>query len=121
MQNGGHGFRAGIAFEGALPTDHFVQNAAEAENVGQVIRGFAANLFRGHVSDGPENDTDVGFGGGHAVDGFGQCVRTAQFGQSEIEDFQASVFGDENVFGFQVAMRDVLVMGSGEAVGQLHG
>ncbi len=39
-----------------------------------------------------------------------------QLGQAEIEDFDAAFAGDEDVFGFQIAMDDALVMRSSEAL-----
>src|SRR5258707_1394283 len=80
VQNCGHGFRAGAAFERALPADHFVQNTSETENVGELIRGLASDLLRRHVADGAQHHAGIGLCRGHAVHGFGLRMRAAQFG-----------------------------------------
>ncbi len=120
VQNRGHGFRASGTFECALPANHFVQNTSVAENIGKLIRWLAPDLLRRHVADGAQHHAGISLSGGHAVHSFGLCVRTAQLRQSEIQDFQAPVFGDEYVFRFQVAMRNALIVRGGQPVGQLH-
>jgi hypothetical protein len=46
-----HGLDAGVALEGAFARNHFVENRAEAENVGAVIHRLSAHLLWGHVAD----------------------------------------------------------------------
>src|SRR5450432_1892992 len=101
VEDGGHGLGAGMAFEGALAAKHFVEDAAEAEDVGTVVDGYAANLFGGHVAECSENLSGVGLGGDdgstvHRV----ERLAGAELGQAEIEDFDLAAANDENVFGF---------------------
>ena len=43
------------AWNGTLPVQHFVQDAAERVDVDAMIGGFAARLLRGHVLGGAED------------------------------------------------------------------
>ena len=44
----------------------------------------------------------------------------SQLGQSEVEDLDAAVFGDEDVVRLEVAVNDAFLVGRGEAVRDLH-
>ena len=70
--------------------EHFVEDGAETEDVAAGVGGLAADLFGGHVADGAENY--AGLRGGMiegCVGVFGRGF--AEFGQAEIEDFDAAV------------------------------
>src|SRR5205085_11141072 len=43
-----------------------------------------------------------------------------EFRQPEVEDLYSAVAGDENVFRLQIAVNDSLLMGGGEAAGDLN-
>jgi hypothetical protein len=42
-----------------------------------------------------------------------------ELGQAEVEDLEAPVPGDEEVFGLEVAVDDAFLVGRGQAVGRL--
>ncbi len=44
----------------------------------------------------------------------------SQFGQSEVENFYAAIFGDEQIFGLEVAMDDAFFVGRRQAVRNLQ-
>jgi hypothetical protein len=85
VEDGGHGFGRGIALEAAPAAEHFVQDAAETEDVGAMIDGTAANLLWGHVTDGAGNLAGTGLGciDGDAVGGFDVLLGQAELGQAE--------------------------------------
>jgi hypothetical protein len=121
VEDGGHGLSGGVALEGALAGDHFVQDAAETEDVGAMIDGFAANLLGGHVADRAEDLSGIGLRGdeGGAVGAFAEWPGAAQLGEAEIQNFQLAGAGDENIFRLQVAVDDALVVGGSQAVCQV--
>ena len=123
VEDGGHGFGTGIALEGALTGEHFVEDAAEAEDVRAVIDGVAADLFGRHVADGTEDLPGVGLrcGYGDSGGGFGGGVRFAELGQPEVQNFQATVAKYEDVVRLEVAVDDAFFVRGGEPVGELYG
>ena len=50
FQNRAHDVGRGLAVEGALARDHFVEDRAKGKNIGAMIGRLAANLFGRHVS-----------------------------------------------------------------------
>jgi len=86
-----------------------------------MIGRFAANLLRRHIADSAQHLPGFSFGGGYAADGFGESLRAAKFGQAEIENFQATVARNENVFRLEVAVNNPLLVQGGETVGELRG
>ena len=56
--------------------------------------------------------------GSEAVD---RGVGLRQFGEAEVENFYAAIFGDEQILGLEVAMDDAFFVGGGESVRDLHG
>ena len=53
--------------------------------------------------------------------GLGQNLAAHQLGQAEVEDLDAAVLGDEDVVRLEIAVDDALVVGRGEALGDLRG
>jgi hypothetical protein len=76
--------------------------------------------LRGHVPDCPEDRAcPSGLGGrGVAIDG-ALVEHAAKLGQAEVEDLRPAVPGYEEVLGLQVAVNDALLVGRGEAAGDL--
>ena len=120
LQNRGHGFGRSVAAEGAHAGKHFVEHGAKRKDVGARIGGLAAYLLRRHVAR-------------RAHDHSRRCVRTGegdfvrisawalrQLRQSKIEDLDAPIFRDENIFGLQVAVDDPFFVRRRESVGDLH-
>ena len=101
---------------GPRPLDHFVENQAEAPDVGAVIHGLAAGLLRRHVGGCSHHDTLPRAGNrGHVRL---RCGRPA-LGEAEIEHFHAIARGDEDVGGFDVAVDDARAMRGVQRVGNL--
>jgi hypothetical protein len=72
LQDRRHGFGSGVALEGALPAQHFKQDRAEGKDVGTIVDGHAANLFRRHVPGGADDLPGLGmhhFGDGEGLAG----------------------------------------------------
>ena len=102
---------------GPRPLDHFVENQAEAPDVGAVIHGLAAGLLRRHVGGGSHHDTLPRAGNrGHVRL---RCGRRSHLGEAEIEHFHAIARGDEDVGGFDVAVDDARAMRGVQRVGNL--
>ena len=90
--SGGSSFRmavivlgAGTALEGTLAAKHFVENAAEAEDVGTMIGRLAPHLLRRHVSRGAENLSGTGVDR-FPVEGFTVSLLAPKFGEAEIQN-----------------------------------
>ncbi len=84
--------------------DHLVEDGAKAEYVGARIHRHAAHLLRRHVSRSAQYHARLGrvcHGGQRSMIA---RLRLSQFGQTEVENFYAPIFGDENIFWLQVAM-----------------
>ncbi len=125
VQDGGHGFRGRIPFEGTNPGEHLVQHRAKTENVGPAIDQPAAHLFRRHVSGGSQHRADLGCGCQFGqVPGGVACPHSGGFlhrlGQAKIQDLHPAVAGNKNIVGFQVAMGDVSAVRCGQTVGNLN-
>ena len=120
IQDCGHGLGAGVVLERTLAIEHFVQNAAETENVRAMVRGVAPHLFRRHVADGPQNLAGVRFSQGDAIHGLRNRLRPAQLRQAEIQDLQPPISGDEDVLGFKVTVNDSLLVGRRQTLGKLN-
>ena len=99
-------------------SQHLVEHSAEAEDVGAVIDGLAANLLGRHVADRSQNLAGVGLG--CAVRGGRTFVnRARQLGDAKVENFEAPVTGDEEIVRLDVSMNDVSLVSDGQAVGNL--
>ena len=111
--------RSGITFERPLASRHLIQDDAEREDVGAVIRDLAFHLFRRHVGDGTEHDS---FGGDGLRWKPGQCLRririVGQLRQAEVEDLRTSVRCDHDVGGLQITMGDPSLVSGADAVNQ---
>ena len=99
------------------PLDHFVENQAEAPDVGAVIHRLAAGLLRRHVGGCSHHDALPCAGNrGHVRL---RCGRRSHLGEAEIEHFHAIARSDENVGGFDVAVDDARAMRGVQRVGNL--
>ena len=102
---------------GPRPLDHFVENQAEAPDVGAVIHGLAAGLLRRHVGGCSHHDTLPRAGNrGHVRL---RCGRPA-LGEAEIEDFHVVARPDEDVGGFDIAVDDARGVRGVQRVGDLR-
>ena len=115
LEDGTQRLDGGLALERALAADHFVQHGAEAEDVAAMIGGLAAHLLGRHVSGGAED---------HALRRVVRCAirvasrppaeRLAQLRQTEIENLDAAIVGDEHVLGLDVPVDDAFLVRGGE-------
>ncbi len=112
MQDG----EAAFSLEGEQGGEGFVEEDAEAPEVGACVELFAERLFRRHVARSSHDAVGVGEGEG----GIGG-QRREQPGEAEVEDLDLAAGGDHDVAGFEVAMHHSLLMGLFESLGHLHG
>ena len=105
---------ARTALERPFASEHFIKHAPEAEDIRARIRRLAASLFGRHVRRRAHDYADAGGGSlGGASTGPGFMSR-GDLGQAEIQNFDAAVFGDEQVVGLDVAVGDALAVRRGE-------
>src|SRR5215831_3475062 len=87
-----------------------------------MIRGMATDLLGRHIAGRAQDGTGRRVGGARDL-GFLPRTRRgrfSQFGESEIQNLQVPVSGDEHVRRLEVAMDDAFVMGGGQAVEKLY-
>jgi hypothetical protein len=121
-----HRVGMGGARERAPARKHLVKDRAEAENIRSVIGRKPANLLGRHVPDRTEHharrrpalDRQRGRLPGRLP---GRITGRRQFGDSEIENLDATVAGDEHVLRLEVAVDDALVMRGGQTARELRG
>jgi len=118
-----------FAAKGSDTGGHFVQHDTEGKEVGTRIERFAADLFRGHISDRANGAARTGKellvdGAGFALcdrggtRGIGIC---GYFREAEIENFGVAEFGDKDIGGLDVAMNDAAGVSGLEAGGDVDG
>src|SRR6266540_4217247 len=101
-----------------MPGHHLVDDCADAEDVGPVIHGLAANLLRRHVASSSQHRPRSGLGEWPGVPSDlvgGLC----ELREPEVEDLDAPLPRHEDVVRFQVAVDDAFVMRGGESLGDL--
>ena len=109
-----------------LPREHLVEDRAEGEDVGAVVRALSANLLRRHVAERSQDDAWLGAGRNRGEVGLTPHTRgLGELRQAEVEDLHPAVGGDEEILGLQIAVNDPLLVRGGEAVrdadGVVHG
>ena len=67
FQNRAHGVGSSVAVKGTFAGNHFVQDCAQAENVGTRIGWLSSNLFGRHIADRAQNQAGLGLQGQRGV------------------------------------------------------
>jgi hypothetical protein len=111
--------RLRVTAEGPSSAERLVQETSEGEDVGAVVDGLAADLFRRHVTGSAQDGSGTR---GHRSCGEFTGVRGAFFRlnglcQPEIENLRQSTVGEEHVLRFQVAVNDSCSVCRGQRVG----
>ena len=117
MEDGAHRLCARRALKGAAAGQQLVQHRSEREDVGAMVGLLAAHLFGRHV--GRRSHHDAGPGAPDRHRRFRRVGVGTQLGQTEVQNLDVAVAGDEDVLGFDVAMDDALVVRSGQTAGDL--
>ena len=121
LQDGAHRVGSGVAMECSLAREHLVENRTEAEDVGAWVHGNATNLLGRHVTGGAHHSARFGGMGQGRQRGVRAAFGLSQFGESEIEDLDAAIFGDEKIFRLQIAMNNSFFVGRGQSMRDLQG
>ncbi len=105
----GHGSLRSGARERRFPRQHLVEHGTERVDVGAAIeRLVPARLLRAHVGRGA-----------HAHPGLGQVlIAPYRPGDPKIGDQRVAILGQQQVFGFDVAVHDAVVMSILERLGR---
>src|SRR5688572_14363973 len=114
-EDGHRGLDGALARERLLGGEELVEHAAEGEDIAGRLHFLGAQLLGSHVADRADDHAGGGIGG----DAAGPRSVGGGVGETEVEDLDPAVEGDEEVLGLQVAMDDAFGMRRGEAVG--HG
>lgn len=103
--------------EGGIAFEHGVHAASEGIDVATSVEFFAFCLFGAHIFGGTADDAAT-------CDLFGAFGAADDFGESEVDDFdaqvRAGVVHDEDIFGFKITMDDAFLVSFGEAPGDLE-
>lgn len=126
LENGVHRLHARGAAESALAGEHFIENRAEAEDVGARVGLLAAHLLGRHVAHRAHHR--AGLGDGSFLRGVirpqrrGEGTRAAgEPGQAKIENLDPAIGRDKDVFRLQVAVHDPFFMRGRQPGSQLDG
>ena len=109
-ENRAHRLDGGIAAECAFPRQHLVQDRAERKDVGSLVRRPAADLFGRHISNGSKDGARLRSQRRRLAAGQSGMLRLDQLRQTEVEDFDSSILGDEDVLRLQVPVDDPFFM-----------
>ena len=104
------------ALERRESRQHFVKDDAETEDVGAMIDAKTACDLRRHVRDRPHHTPGAVHGDGLGLEG---RIRADQFRQTEVENLDPAVGGDEQVTRFDVPMNDTAIVRRGQTAGDL--
>lgn len=99
-----------VAGEWFFSGEHLVEDDAEAKDVGSGVNVASVDLFGGHVGWGAEDlaiHSDIGFEG--------------ESGDAKVGEFDGSVGEDLDVFWFDIAVDDAVVVGEDEGFGDFDG
>jgi hypothetical protein len=117
-QHGHDGLGGTRAKERRPAGEHLEEDGAKGEDVGAMIGGLAAGLFRREVGDGADDGAGRGLG-----DGIGLAIETGSVfvepRQAEVENLHHAVAGDEDVLRLEIAMGDAALMGGGQPLRDL--
>src|SRR6266540_6736396 len=92
-----------------------VEHGAEGENVRLGRDGFAARLFRRHVTDGPDDEARVRGRSRRS----GRYRRMVQPRKTEIEELDVPIGPDHDVIRLDVAVDDLRGVRDGQRFGDL--
>jgi len=120
LENRRHRFGHRFATKSSSAGDHFVQHRSKRKEIGAMICCVTPHLFGRHITDCSHYNAGIS-------DRFSRCVFRAvlfsravsELCQTEIQDFYAVIFGDEQVLGLKVAMDNSSFMGSRQTADDL--
>src|SRR5208282_2519003 len=110
----GHGVNLGLTRKGTIAAQHLVKNCPKAEDVTAMIHRLAPQLFWGHVGNGSQHRPYLGLsrhGRRRARrDRLRTKLRIHELGNTEVQNLDAPVFREEEVFRLEVTMQNALFM-----------
>ena len=117
-QDGRHQLRGNVAGEGGAAGEHLVQDHAERKDVATLVHRLTINLLRRHVLQRSGNRTQADERRPRRI---ADDLDPGQLpGEPEVEQFDSRT-GQHHVPRLQIAMHESLLVGVGEAVGDLAG
>ena len=119
LENCVHRLYAGVAFERALACDHFVEDRAEAENIGTVVKVVSAHLLGRHIAHRAHDGSRLGWMGHCRI--FARGCPAGLFCQAEIQNFYPAVFGEKDVVRLQVAVNDAFFVRGRQSLRNFNG
>ena len=109
-------FQRRAATEGQFAGRHLVEDDAEGEYVGALVRLFAAQLFGRHVVEGADHRPGEGRSRLQRL----AVVGRDQLGETEVQDFDLTVVGHHHVCRLQIPVGDAFGVRGGNRFGQRH-
>jgi hypothetical protein len=125
VQNRRESRELGISGKSAPSGDHFVQHRAEGKYVGPFIHFVTIGLFRRHVRHRSDDGAGFGFQNGVQVNALRDGMRVGlfrigQLGQPEIQNFHLTLFVDDDIGRFEIAMNNSRPVRRRQSIGDLH-
>ena len=124
IQDRAHQVRGSVAAKRALAAKHFVDHRAEAENIAARVGYLTAHLLGRHVAERTHHHADLRAAVSCRSQGRVE-IRLRRFGlrelrESKVQNLHASVVGNENVVGLDVAMDDAALVSRCEPARDLN-
>ncbi len=122
LDDGGKRGDGGVALEGTLAAEHFVEHRPEREDVRALVDRLSLRLLGGHVVQSSDDAARFrpkrGHRGCRGRAGLGH--QPLELRQAEVHHLHASLVADHDVRRFHVTMHDPDGVSRGEAVGHLQ-
>jgi hypothetical protein len=111
----------GVSRAKARRRQELVEGRSKCEQIRALIDRQSTYLLRRHIADGPEHNARLRRRRQHRGDCARLCRRPIlrELCQTEVENLDAVIPGDEDVLGLEIAMDDASIVGRGESPREL--
>jgi hypothetical protein len=113
-----HRFGGGVATEGTLAHEHFVEHRAEREEIRARVERLPAHLLGRHVAHGAHDGAGLCLGAHPGLRDVSTSRDRAR--DAEVEQLDVAIAGDKHVLGFQVPVDNAALVRGGQPARDLY-